>query len=312
VGHGLGERVAVVVADGGPESGLGHVARSSALAVALGRLGVGVRCLALGADGPLQRDGVSWDPIARLDDVPLADASVLVLDSYRLGEGDVAGLPAAVPLVVLQEHLPPPSRAALIVSAGAEPDGDPRRLAGLEYVSLRPAFWSAPPRDIAERVRHILVTTGGGDPVPGLGAQLAAAAHDALPEAEVTLVRGPFGFPGPPPPGVELLDAPASLHGPLLATDLAVTAGGQTLLEAAALGTPSIAVVAAENQRQQALRLAELGAARVLELPADELAVLLRRLDASADERRELARRSQAAVDGRGAERVAGRIAALI
>lgn len=306
------ERLAVVVADGGREGGLGHIARSSALAVALGRLGVDVRCLSLGAEGPLERDGVSWDPVARFSDAPLADASVLVLDSYRLGEDEVAELPAALPLVVLQEHLPPPARAALVVSAGADPGEDPRRLTGLEYVCLRPAFWSAPQRDVAERVRHLLVTTGGGDPVPGLGVQLAAAAHDALPEADVTLVRGPFGAQGPPPPGVALLDAPESLHGPLLAADLVVTAGGQTLLEAAALGTPSIAVVAAENQRQQALRLAELGATRVLELPADELPGLLRRLDSSADERRELARRSQAAVDGRGAERVAERIAALI
>lgn len=312
MGHGLAERLAVVVADGGSEGGLGHVARSSALAVALGRLGVGVRCLALGADGPLELDGVSWEPIVRLGDAPLAGASVLVLDSYRLGDDEVAALPAALPLVVLQEHLTPPARAALVVSAGAEPGADPRRVAGLEYVSLRPAFWSAPQRDIAERVRHVLVTTGGGDPVPGLGAQLAAAAHDALPEADVTLVRGPFGSPAPAPPGVGLLEAPDSLHGPLLAADLVVTAGGQTLLEAAALGTPSIAVVAAENQRQQALRLAELGATRVLELPADELPALLRRLDSSADERRDLARRSQAAVDGRGAQRVAERIAALI
>ncbi|MHB1244616.1 MAG: hypothetical protein ACYC1P_14640, partial [Gaiellaceae bacterium] len=163
MGHGLEERLAVVVADGGPEGGLGHVARSSALAVALGRLGVGVRCLALGADGPLEVDGVSWEPIGRLGDAPLAGASVLVLDSYRLGEDEVAELPAALPLVVLQEHLPPPARAALVVSAGAEPGADPRRLAGLEYVSLRPAFWSAPQREIAERVRHVLVTTGGGD-----------------------------------------------------------------------------------------------------------------------------------------------------
>jgi spore coat polysaccharide biosynthesis predicted glycosyltransferase SpsG len=73
-----------------------------------------------------------------------------------------------------------------------------------------------------------------------------------------------------------------------------------------------VAVVAAENQRQQALRLAELGATHVLEPPAAELPALLRRLDAAPDERCELARRSQAAVDGRGAARVAERIVALI
>jgi UDP-2,4-diacetamido-2,4,6-trideoxy-beta-L-altropyranose hydrolase len=305
------ERLAIVVADGRREAGLGHVNRSSALAVALGRLGVTVSCFALGADEPLERDGVSWQPLAALDAAPLAAASVLVLDSYRLSADEVAAAPESVPVVVLQEHLPAPPRAALVVSAGAEPTSDPRRLAGLDYVSLRPAFWSAPERTVAERIRSVLVTTGGGDAVPGLGARLAEAARDSLPEAVVTLVRGPFGT-ADVPTGVKLLDAPESLYGPLLEADVVVTAGGQTLLEAAALGTPSIAVVAVENQRSQVVRLSERDATHLLELPAGDVSALLRRLDASPDERRRLARNAQAAVDGRGAERVAERIAALI
>jgi UDP-2,4-diacetamido-2,4,6-trideoxy-beta-L-altropyranose hydrolase len=304
-------RLAIVVADGGREAGLGHLTRSSALAVALGRLGIGVRCLALGAAESLERDGVPWEPLAEFRDRPFEGASVLVLDSYRLNADDVTTVPQAVPMVVLQEHLPPPSRAALVVSAGAEPSADARQLAGLEYVSLRPAFWSAPERTIADRIGRVLVTTGGGDAVPGLGAGLARVARDSLPNATVTLVRGPFGT-GDAPPDVELLDAPETLYGPLLEADVVLTAGGQTVLEAAALGTPSVAVIVFENQRPHVLRLAALGATRLLELPADELPALLRRLDASPEERRELARNAQAAVDGRGAERVAERIAALI
>jgi spore coat polysaccharide biosynthesis predicted glycosyltransferase SpsG len=305
------ERLAVVVAEGGREAGLGHLTRSSALAVALGQLGIAVSCFALGADEPLERDGVSWQPLPALGDAPLAAASVLVLDSYRLSADEVAAVPGSVPVVVLQEHLPAPPRAALIVSAGEEPTSEPRRLNGLDFVSLRPAFWSAPERTVAERIGSVLVTTGGGDAVSGLGARLAESARESLPEAVVTFVRGPFGT-GDAPAGVRLLDAPESLYGPLLEADIVVTAGGQTLLEAAALGTPSIAVVVAENQRAQAVRLAERGATRLLELPADDLPGLLRRLDASPDERRTLARNAQAAVDGRGAERVAERIAALI
>jgi spore coat polysaccharide biosynthesis predicted glycosyltransferase SpsG len=308
VGHGL----ALVVADAGRDAGLGHISRSSAIALALGQLGLETRCLALGAEAPLERDGVRWEPLPRLDEAPLAEASVLVLDSYRSAAPELGALPGSVPLVVLQEHLPPPARAALVVSAGAEPgDGDPRRLRGLEYVSLRPAFWSAPRREVAGRVRRVLVTTGAGDPVPGLGPKLAAAARDALPAAAVTLVRGPFAA-GSPPAGVELLDAPESLRDALLEADVVVTAGGQTLLEAAALGTPAIAVVAVENQRAQTALLAARGAVLPLELPADGLSPLLQELDASPQRRRELAANAQAAVDGRGARRVAERIAALL
>jgi spore coat polysaccharide biosynthesis predicted glycosyltransferase SpsG len=304
-------RLAIVVADGGREAGLGHVTRSSGLAVALRELGVASRCLALGAEEPLEHDGVPWEPLVRLGDAPFDAAAVLVLDSYRLGAAEMKAVPQAVPVVVLQEHFPAPPRAALVVSAGAEGAPDPRRLAGLEYVSLRPALRSAPERVVSNRIRRALVTTGGGDAVPGLGARLSAAARDALPEASVSLVRGPFGTGGAPP-GVELLDAPESLRAPLLEADVVVTTAGQTLLEAAALGTPSATVVAVENQRPQALRLAKLGATHLLELSADKLTALLRRLDASPEERRELARNARAAVDGRGAERVAKRIAALI
>jgi spore coat polysaccharide biosynthesis predicted glycosyltransferase SpsG len=308
VGHGL----ALVVADGGPDAGLGHISRSSALALAVGDRGFDVRCFALEAPGPTARDGVAWKCVASLESTPdLAEAAVLVVDSYRLSEDGLAAVPDHVPVVVLQEHATPPARAALVVSAASDPAlGGPDRLCGFEYACLRPAFWAPPARTSFDGIRRVLVTTGGGDPTPGLGAALAAAARDALPAAAVTLVRGPFAR-GDHPAGVSLLDAPDSLHGALVDTDLVVTAGGQTMLEAAAVGTPTIAVVAADNQRQQATRLADLGAVRLLELPAGELAQTMRELDAAPHVRRRLARHAQAAIDGRGAHRVAERIAAL-
>lgn len=303
-------RRALLVADGGRDAGLGHVTRSSALALALARVGFETNCYALGAEGPLVRDEVTWRPLGAFAEAPLQAASVLVLDSYTLAPVELDAAPSSMPLVVLHDHVSPPARAALVVSAGSEPDDDPRRLAGLDYACLRPAFWSPPERVVAPRLGRVLVTTGAGDAVAGLGSRLAAAARDALPEADVTLVRGPFATDAAPP-GIAVLRAPDSLYEPLLATDVVVTAAGQTLLEAAALGTPTIAVVAVENQRGQAARLAALEAARVLELPAAELPEELARLR-DAGVRGTLARNARAAVDGRGAERVAVRIAALV
>jgi spore coat polysaccharide biosynthesis predicted glycosyltransferase SpsG len=303
-------RSAIVVADGSLEAGFGHIARSSAIAVALGEAGLAVRCFALGAEAPLECDGVAWEPLAALRAAPLDAAAVVVLDSYRLPVADVDAAAAATPLVVLHDQQRVSDRAALVVAAGSSGPSRPKRLAGLEYACLRRAFWSPPERAIAAEVSRVLVTTGGGDGVSGLGATLAAAARDALPETTVTLVRGPYGTGGAPS-GVALLDAPDSLHDALRGADIVVTTGGQTLLEAAALGTPAIAVIAVENQRAQVARLAELGAVRPLELPGQGLPALLRELDASADARAALARNAQAAVDGRGAKRVAARIAAL-
>jgi spore coat polysaccharide biosynthesis predicted glycosyltransferase SpsG len=304
--------VALFVADGGSGAGLGHVARSSALAVAVARRGFLVRCRAVGAESSLDLDGIAWEPADDLDDALSCEGpAVLVLDSYRIGAGDVAAVPPEVSLVVIQEHVAPPARAALVVSAGLDraPEGS-GRLHGLEYVCLRPRFWRSPRRLIPSRIRRALVTTGGGDGVPGLGPRLALAARVALPGAAIALVRGPYGT-GAAPAGVELVDAPVCLYDELVAADAVVSTGGQTLLEAAAVGAPTIAVVAAENQRRQAERLAACGAVRLVELPADEVGSLLRVLDADADLRRELARNAQSAVDGRGAERVSERIASL-
>ena len=52
----------VLIADAGPEAGLGHVSRSSAVAVALRCRGVDHRCYAYGADEPPHCDGVRWAP----------------------------------------------------------------------------------------------------------------------------------------------------------------------------------------------------------------------------------------------------------
>lgn len=303
---------AVLAADGTPAAGLGHVARSSAVAVALERAGLGVRCFVLGADEPVECDGIHWRPVTDLRAArPLADAVVVVLDSYQLEPSDMEAIPEGIPIAVLQEHVAPPPGAALVIAAGADPElSGPHRLCGLEYACLRPAFWRPPQRAPAGRINRVLVTTGGGDVIYGLGAELAATAQEALPEAEVALVRGPYGT-GDAPAGIRLIAAPDSLHDELLATDAVVTTGGQTLLEAAALGAPAIAVVAVENQRAQTQQLAAAGAVRVVELPPDRLTAILQELDGAPEQRGQLARHAQKAVDGRGAERVAARIAAL-
>ena len=85
------------------------------------------------------------------------------------------------------------------------------------------------------------------------------------------------------------------------------------MLEAAAAGTPCLALPVAKNQRGQAQLLARLGAIRAVDPPrvsdATTIAVALAR---DPNQRRELSERSQAAVDGYGALRVAFQIDRLV
>lgn len=85
------------------------------------------------------------------------------------------------------------------------------------------------------------------------------------------------------------------------------------MLEAAAAGTPCIALPLAKNQRPLVSQLAMLGAVRAVDPPEpkDAVAAIVELAD-DTDARRSLSRRSQTAVDGYGALRVAFQIEALM
>jgi UDP-2,4-diacetamido-2,4,6-trideoxy-beta-L-altropyranose hydrolase len=302
-----------LVAAAGARAGLGHLARCSAVAAALGELGVPVRCHALGAAEALELDGVAWAPLARPEEAPAG--AVAVIDAYGLGAAGRAAAAHGAPVVAFDDAIEPLGDAALRIRvaaplpeavAGEETAGP--LLAGLAYAPLRRPFWSLPPRAVRPRVERVLVAAGGGA-VPGAEVALCRAALTAAPEATVAVVRGPHARFAPPP-GAEVLEAPPSLREPLLAADAVVTAAGQTGLEAAAAGTPAVAVPLAANQRAQAAALAAAGAAVAVEHPAAAAAALAA-LAAGRDLRAALARAGQAAVDGRGAARIAAAIRRL-
>ncbi len=87
----------------------------------------------------------------------------------------------------------------------------------------------------------------------------------------------------------------------MLAADLAVTAGGMTLYECLASGTPIVALAIADNQRPN---VASLGAAGLLIDGNASLERAIERLAADADMRATMSRRGRDVVDGDGARRV--------
>jgi spore coat polysaccharide biosynthesis predicted glycosyltransferase SpsG len=293
-----------LVADAAPDVGLGHITRTGALAVALRARGTAVACHGYGATKPFERDGVEWQPLASPAELP-EPAGVLVLDSYRLDAGE---LPDGGPLVVMHDQAGAPDRAALVVSVASADPGD-RWLTGPRHACLRRSFWGLPIATIGAGVERVLVTTGGGDPGANAYAIAAAAARGA-PDAQVSLVVGPQSAVEPPP-GVRELRV-SNLRDALRAADVVVTGAGQTMLEAAAVGAPCVAVVLSDNQRRQGERLAADDAVRLVPSPdASAVEAAVAGLVASRDERVALARAAQAAVDGYGAFRVAFRVAEL-
>jgi spore coat polysaccharide biosynthesis predicted glycosyltransferase SpsG len=158
-------------------------------------------------------------------------------------------------------------------------------------------------------VAAVLVTTGATDP-DGVSARLLEAVREGLPGTSVRRVRGPQCEPVKID-GIVEVDAPADLRNELRQTDLVVCLGGQTALEAACLGVPTLALAVNVNQQANVERLAAAGAVESATLDED-LAGHIRSLGRDPQRRARLSRSARRAVDGFGALRVAAEIERLL
>jgi UDP-2,4-diacetamido-2,4,6-trideoxy-beta-L-altropyranose hydrolase len=294
-----------LIADGGPEAGLGHLSRSSSLALALREQGASVRTLGLGLQVPIERYGVRWEAVGDPDP---RGADVIVLDSYLATGALRASLGSSAPLVAFVDDQRPAAEVALIVRSGAR-GGRVGELAGLNYACLGPEYRSVPPRRLRPEVERVLVATGAGDQ-NGIGAALARELRRIVPDGGVSLVRGPYAPPTDIAPGVQIVSAPEGLFSMLVEADIVVSAAGQTVLEALAVGAPCVVVVTAENQRRQAAELEEVGGITVA-ATVEQVAVAVGALAGDLSARRRQARVGRRLVDGQGAMRVAAAVLEL-
>jgi len=195
-------------------------------------------------------------------------------------------------------------------------------LLGLQFALLRKEFWPwrEPRREIQSEADHVLVTLGGADPE-----NLTTEAIKALSELERLGVQGTAVVGGSNPHEERIRAAAESVGVPvtvlqnvndmaelMAGTDLAVSAGGSTCWELAFMGIPSAIVVLAENQRGIARSLDKAGAAVNLgwhkSIGAPEVASSIMSLLRSDRKRRRMAQTAQSLVDGKGTERVLGKM----
>jgi len=328
-------------ADAGLDVGLGHLNRCVALAAALKELDAD--CLFIdSADHIVRRvtavfgfriAGVGREiPGSERDLKEVLDLSyrnkcdVAVLDSYYLNSAYLAALRKSGLFVVAIDDLARfPFPCQLVVNSGARAQqllytsssGDTEFLLGPKYVSLRPEFWDIGRREVHVEVQNVLLTVGGGDP------------HNLIPRLLVSLDRmsGNFGVTAMIGPFSQNLDEveqtvesctrmvslvkdPVLVRDLMLQADLAISAGGQTLYELAATGTPTIGLQVAENQAQNlhALEaegvLTVAGSARDSDLLPRVMAAVQQMVETS-ELRKRMSMTGQRLIDGRGATRVA-------
>ncbi|CAO3451174.1 UDP-2,4-diacetamido-2,4,6-trideoxy-beta-L-altropyranose hydrolase [Azospirillum largimobile] len=286
--------VILIRADASPTIGTGHVMRCLAVAEVLRDQGHETLFAAVEStpaiDRRLSADGFRHvsiaGPVGEAADLAATRSllrrehgSAVMLDGYRFGEAYRAGLQAAGARVLAWDDLGDgtPLHADLVVNAAPQAAALPYEamapgallLLGPGYAPLRREVRLAarePMRSIAERP-VLLVTFGGSDPL-GLTGPVVKALATARPDgcrivavvggsnpraAELAALAGGLG----PDVAVEI-DCPRM--GALMAdSGLAVSAGGGTMGELAALAAPTLLVVTADNQAMASGDAAELG-----------------------------------------------------
>jgi UDP-2,4-diacetamido-2,4,6-trideoxy-beta-L-altropyranose hydrolase len=292
-----------IVTAGGGSVGLGHIRRCVTLAVALRDRGVEIAFRVDGSDALIREAGFAIADI---------DADGVLFDTYGAREEHFRACAPKETIVIddLADRVLPvdlvinsaPGAARFAYSEAR------RKLLGAQYALLRPEFANAPERATRDHIERVMVTLGGNDHGT-LASEIVRATLDAVPNAIVEVIVGPFFE------RVDLLRAlgdrvvlleNANMRDVMLRADVAVSAGGQTLFELAATGTPTIAVITAENQARQAHDFADAGAAILGDIATAFARLQDRRI------REEMSRRGRALIDGRGAERVASAIVELL
>ena len=311
-----------------PAAGAGHVMRCSVLAHAVG---ANIVTFVLDSNGQhwgerLLRQGFQ---VIFENSFPSARWAGSVLDVNMPQSGQSTNLcTIAPPLVVIADHMNPPPGTSLFVNSAPGLTGSSVRdvdaLLGTDFALLDPRFTTAA-RPITTDVQHIVVSFGGVDSGNATARVVNAMAHVQWPEKppRCTIVMGSRSVhlqeikanaakcPFPAQVVVDTEDMPALLH----TADLAIGAGGVSLLERMAAGMPSLTIRTADNQTQNIDGAARHGATLYVgkrdEVTEQQISHAIWNLVTNRDKRAELARQSRLLVDGNGAARVAKAMAEL-
>lgn len=340
-------KVAIRV-DGGAGIGMGHVMRCLSLAKVFKENGHEVYFfskLSVGIDVIKSKDF----SVIRLEDSALENEvyavtsllmeyriDILIVDSYNVNENYFISLRQHVDKLVYfddENKIDIPADVIINGNLTAEYLGyrkyDDNQILLLmpEYNLIRDEFRDMPARIIKENVESVMITIGGSDSFNLTGKLLDVLLQaDRFSNLEFNILVG-SGFTD-----VDELIELSKIHTRIrlfsnqgvniyteiryssvvdlmINSDVAISAGGSTLYEFAACGTPTLAFILAENQRFLVEKMAELG--YVINLgwhdELDEKIVVdgLQLLINDYGKRIAMSRKGQSLVDARGAERIA-------
>lgn len=329
-------KLVVFRCDASPEIGGGHVVRCRALAEALRAAGwrivFATRPQTLAAMDPLGNGGIDVvrlsGPVERepteIEAALDAPCDLLIIDRYDWDTKLESACRSFASRILAFDDDPGRIHDADVLLNGtpgiAALDYDGKvpagcaTLLGPGFAPLRPAFQAARRAALVRRgdgaARRILINMGATDPSNHTALALDAVQAAGL-DVDLDVV---LGLAAPHRAAVAArrqrnaalhVDAGASAMARLMMeADIAIGAAGSSVWERCCLGLPSVAIVAAENQRRNAAALAASGAAAVVDAGSTAMADALTNLARDAEGRKAMAAAAAALCDGRGAWRI--------
>jgi spore coat polysaccharide biosynthesis predicted glycosyltransferase SpsG len=258
----------LILTEGRREIGFGHITRCTALYHAFEERGIPSELIVEGDESVVgllhgkQHRILSWRSDRSKLSSLLPGSDIVVVDSYFAERGvyEAVSREAKCPVFIDDmQRLDYPEGVVVNGTLYAEemdyPQGGGRRyLLGSKYILLRREFWEVPLKETRETIDRILITFGGDD-ARGLTPKVLRLLNEAFPECSKRVIIGK-GFreiqtiEQSKEGRTELIYFPTAdgMKRAMLESDIAISAGGQTLYELARIGLPTVAIAVAENQ----------------------------------------------------------------
>jgi UDP-2,4-diacetamido-2,4,6-trideoxy-beta-L-altropyranose hydrolase len=326
----------LIVTEGGKGIGYGHISRCKSLSDAFLDKGI-VPKIIVKADSSINSllgnsDYKIFDWINDLNKLTkiISNTDILIVDSYLASEKNIRTIKGFSNLAVYIDDNNRVNYPEGIVVNGnifAEelvyPKGRGKKyLLGSKYALLRKEFWETPPRNINRTINKILITFGGNNKSE-LTKDIVKLLIEKYPDFEIVILTGENYFNSDNKTNefsgkIRYFFNPESsqIRNIMLNSDVAISAGGQTLNELARTGTPTIAIIVAENQENNVLGWQKTGflisAGWCFDKYCPEMVLSgIRKLQARS-ERQSQSEIGRRLIDGKGSKRVVSKLLKII
>lgn len=326
--------------------GLGHVMRCIALAQSFVAKGVQVAFACSKQDGVIHVKSVGFDAIdlcslsdrdqiAAISSQFRSDTlSLIIADSYEFSASYLEALNNIAPTAYIDDLHTPELNISAILNGNITADSSfyskryeqssTRLLIGPKYNILRSEFYGQKSIQIKDKIKRVLVTSGGSDP-HGASIRITETLLECEPlyNAEIVVMAGPLSNSvsqlqsiSANHPSVTVLQNASNVAELMRSCDMAIAAAGGTMNELCACGVPSVVYALANNQVRAAFSFSNkrcaLDGGAVWDTDfSSRIKNCSEELAHSRDLRLNISNNAHALFDGTGANRVATELLAL-